>query len=247
MKNIKAFLLLTCAILILSCNSENTATDTSDSIAVSDPNKGQSEILRINGENIPIRSGPGKAFDKLVNEKATEAIGETQYCEVDYSVKVEAMETKEDWTKIKVVEPEWLSDIYIGWIPSKYIISEKENEKQSLGKLNSSEFEIIKEKHNSAVQNFHVLLKHPGFDRNYVYQFSKQFRKEFCSSGCNVYLYDSKSILPLIDIYPLEGKDYIKLADHFISLSSFDAPEVRDWYPYQDFKYKEYGGKKLKK
>jgi hypothetical protein len=30
-------------------------------------------------------------------------------------------------------------------------------------------------------------------------------------------------------------------------MSTFDATEVRDWYPYQDFKHKEYGGKNWKK
>ncbi|MEJ7766483.1 MAG: hypothetical protein WKF89_01640 [Chitinophagaceae bacterium] len=65
--------------------------------------------------------------------------------------------------------------------------------------------------------------------------------------NCHVHVYDSKSILPLVDIYPLTGKEYIKLSDHFVSISTFDAPEVRDWYPYHDFKYKEYGGKNWKK
>lgn len=105
----------------------------------------------------------------------------------------------------------------------------------------------MKTEHKPTVQSFHVLLKHPNFDKNYVYQFIKQFRKEICRINCNVYVYDTKSILPLVDKYPLTGKYYIKLADHFVSMSTFDATEVRDWYPYQDFKYKEYGGKNWKK
>jgi hypothetical protein len=194
-----------------------------------------------------MREAPGEKSRKLINEKATKALGKTQYCEVDNSVKVEVLETKDDWTKVKVAKPEWLSASHIGWIPSKYLISKQDEEKQELKSLDPKEYEIMKTGHNQAVQNFHVLLKRSDFDKNYVYQFVKQFRKEHCKSNCNVFVYDTKSILPLVDIYPLKPNDYIKLADHFVSMSTFDATEVRDWYPYQDFRYKEYDGKNWKK
>ena len=126
-------------------------------------------------------------------------------------------------------------------------MSKAEEEKKSLGKLDPIEYKIMKTAHKPGVQNFHVYLKHPNFDKNYVYEFIKQFRIENCTMNCNVYVYDTNAILPLVDMYPLERKDYIKLADHFVSMSTFDATEVRDWYPYQDFKYKEYGGKNWKK
>lgn len=234
--------------LILSCSSTPNTKDVDNStLSTNTVEQPSNKILGINGEAIPIRTAPGEKSKKLVNEKATKALGETHYCQVDYSTKVEVLETKNDWSKIKVVEPEWLSETHVGWIPSKYIISKDEEEKQSLGKLDPKEYEIMKTEHKPAVENFHVLLKHPNFDKNYVYQFIKQFRKENCTMNCNVYVYDSKSILPLVDVYPLTGKDYIKLANHFVSMSTFDATEVRDWYPYQDFKYKEYGGKNWKK
>lgn len=105
----------------------------------------------------------------------------------------------------------------------------------------------MKTSHNQAVQNFLILLKRSSFDKNYVYQFVTRFRKEHCNRNCNIYVYDTKSILPLVDIYPLNPKDYVKLADHFVSISTFDATELRDWYPYQDFKYKEYHGQNWKK
>jgi len=239
---------LVSAILILSCSSQTNTIDTDKEIsAPTNVEQAVNKMFGINGEDIPIRSTPGENAKKLVNEKATQIFGETHYCQVDFSTKVEVLETKNAWSKIKVVEPEWLSETHVGWIPSKYLISKEDEEKQSLKRIDPNEYEIIKESHKPAAQNFHVLLKHPNFDRNYVYQFIKQFRKEHCTMNCNVLVYDTKSILPLVDIYPLEGKDYIKLADHFISMSTFDAIEVRDWYPYQDFKYKDYGGKNWKK
>jgi hypothetical protein len=51
----------------------------------------------------------------------------------------------------------------------------------------------------------------------------------------------------LIDSYPLVKNDYLKMADHFVASSSFDAPNSIMWYPFQDIQYKEYGGKNWKK
>lgn len=236
------------AILILSCSSTSSTNDIDNyTLSTNTVEQPSNKIYSIDGEDIAIRTIPDEKAKKLINEKATKALGETQYCKVDYSTKVEVLETKNNWSKIKVVEPEWLSESHVGWIPSKYLISKSEEEKQSLRKLNPKEYEIMKTEHKPAVQNFHVLLTHLNFDKNYVYQFVKQFRKENCTMNCNVYVYDTKSVLSLVDLYPLMGKNYIKLADHFVSMSTFDAPEVRDWYPYQDFKYKEYGGKNWKK
>ena len=234
--------------LLVSC-SDSTQTDTVKTDNYETPNSvsNESEIFNISGEDISIRTGPGKEFEKLKNKKATEVTGKVEYCTVDYSVKVIISEKKGDWTKIKVVDPDWLSETYIGWIPSKYIITQHEANKDNLSALSSNDYEIIKTRHNSAVQNFHILLKRKKFDKNYLYQFSKEFRKEHCTMNCNVIIYDTKAIMSLIDVYPLDKKSYIKMADHLLSFSTFDAAEVRDWYPYQDFQYRDYGGKNWKK
>ncbi|GAB2622618.1 hypothetical protein GCM10027035_18030 [Emticicia sediminis] len=234
-------------LLNLSCSAPSNNDSLSENNNAIDEGKEVSKIFGIEGEDIPIREEPSEKSKKIVNQKATEALHKTEYCVVDYSVKVEVLEEKNNWSKIKVIDPDWLSDSHIGWIPSKYLLSPDAKEKQSIGKLNPSDYEIIKTKHNETVDNFHVYLKSKDFDKEYVYQFTKQFRKENCNINCNVYIYDSKAILPLVEIYPLPKADYLKLADHFISMSTFDATEVKDWYPYQDLKYKEYGGKNWKK
>jgi hypothetical protein len=238
------------AYLAVSSCSSNSGTSTSVNVDTTEHQESATsvpQIFGIEGDNIIIRTGPGKNFPGIVNEKASEAIGITEYCQVDNSVKVVVLETKEKWTKIKVVEPEWLSDSHVGWILSKSIITEKDQKAQEIGKLNSKDYQILITDHRPAVQNFHVWLKRKKFDKNYVYQFSKAFRKEYCTQNCNIDIYDSNNIKSLIGIYPLEGKAYLKMADHLISFSSFDATEVRDWYPYQDFHYKELGGKNWKK
>ena len=75
----------------------------------------------------------------------------------------------------------------------------------------------------------------------------KVSEKNFSTKDCNINLFDDKSVSSLIDKYPLSNSEYIKVADHFIALSSFETPNSFSWYPYQDFQYKEFGGKNWKK
>jgi hypothetical protein len=232
---------------VFSCSPSGSHLQETEQPLLSENVESVPEIYGINAEEVAIRNGPGLNFDKLINEKATETLGKPHYRQVDFSTKVELLETKNKWSKIRVVEPEWLSATHIGWIPSEVLISKEDQDKESLGQLDPNDYEILKENHNAAIQNFHVLLNRKSFDKNYVYQFIKAFRKDHCTRNCNVDLYDSKVISNLLDVYPLEDKDYLKVADHLISISTFDATEVRDWYPYQDFHYRELGGKNWKK
>lgn len=63
---------------------------------------------------------------------------------------------------------------------------------------------------------------------------------------CNINIIDAKDIYPLITEYPLDGKDYLYVADHFVAIVTFDDTSV--WmYPYQDSKYRDLGGKNWKK
>lgn len=247
-KYFSAIFILT-GILFFSCSQNNKKTTSVQRLepAVVETVIKSPEIYGIKGENIVIRNGPGENYEKLINEKASEALGKTDYITVDYSVKIIIQETNGDWSKIKVVDPDWLSNTHIGWIPTKCILIANAEDKGELKNLESEDYEIIKTDHTSTVQNFHVLIKQKGFDKESVFLFVKRFRNEHCTMNCNVLVYDSKSILPLIDKNQLVGKDYINLADHFISMSSFDAANVKSWYPFQDSQYKDYGGKNWKK
>lgn len=233
---------------LISCGQNNSKIALQNGNTVNYSESLEPEICGIKGEEILIRVGAGETYDKLVNKKATEMLNETQYATVDYSVKVIVEEEKGDWSKIKVVEPEHLSASHIGWIPTKYIIKKSKNNGQAkLEKLEKSVYEIINTKQNPTVKNYYVLIKYSAFDKDKIREFIEKFRSEFCSNSSNVYVYDTKSISTLIDKYPLEGREYILVADHFVAMSSFDTPETIWWYPFQDIKYKELGGKKWKK
>ena len=107
-----------------------------------------------------------------------------------------------------------------------------------------NEYEIIKTSHNRSVQNFHVLYK-KKITKDAITNFIAKFKKWYCTDKCNINIYDSKSVISIIDEYPLPKNDYIKLAEHFVAECEFESNDV--WfYPYMNIQYKEYGGKKSK-
>lgn len=116
---------------------------------------------------------------------------------------------------------------------------------EAIANLDSTKFEVLEEEFLPKVANYYLLYK-GVINKDSIYEFVQDFRNVHCVPA-NIYLYDSKEIYPLCKQYPLESKDYVFVADHFISESSFDCPNEVWWYPYQDFLYKKYGGKNWKK
>jgi hypothetical protein len=48
-------------------------------------------------------------------------------------------------------------------------------------------------------------------------------------------LIDDSSIYPLITKHPLDGSEYLKVADHFVAMVYFGTNDVQI-YPFQDIK-----------
>lgn len=114
-------------------------------------------------------------------------------------------------------------------------------------KLEPQAYEILSTNHYPKAENFNVFYKGEKNDEVSLNYFFDSFRENFATKDCNINLFDDKSIISLIDKYPLSKSEYINVADHFIASSSFEMPNDISWYPYQDFQYKEYGGKNWKK
>ena len=204
-----------------------------------EPNKS----YNIDGEEIFIRTGPGNNYNKIINTKATEALNETHYLTLDNSCKVVIEEENGEWARIRVVDPYWLGDSHKGWVPLKNI---RKTEKV-LPKLDANKFEILNVDSTSILKNYLVLIKFKNFTKQDITDFVRQLRTEFCKGNCNISIINTNSISSLIYKRDLDGSDYIKVADNFVAESYFDSPELIQWYPFQDIKYKELGGKNWNK
>lgn len=122
-----------------------------------------------------------------------------------------------------------------------------ENKRIIQKKIDHKIYEILSTNHYPKVENFNVFYKVKNVDQKSLNYFFDSFRENFATKDCNINLFDDKSIKSLIDKYPLSKAEYLKVADHFVALSSFETPNNFSLYPYQDFQYKEYGGKNWKK
>lgn len=114
-------------------------------------------------------------------------------------------------------------------------------------KLDTNLYEIIKRTTNPKVTNYYVLIKFSDFNKDTIIDFIQKFKNEFGYETSNVDLFDSKKAISLVDKEPLEGQEYIYVADHYIAMSIFgDAPGDLYYYPFQDYNYRDYGGKNWK-
>lgn len=64
---------------------------------------------------------PGGKGGKILNKKATMALGRKEFISVDDTVTVEVTEVEKTWAKVRVVNPVWLKDTHQGWLPLKKI------------------------------------------------------------------------------------------------------------------------------
>lgn len=114
---------------IKNVDNPTQLSNTTESSITSEPER--NTIYNIKGDEILVREGPGKQFNKIVNQKATDILGSLEYIHVDNTCKVLVLETKNGWSKINVIEPDWLRESHIGWIKSKYVYDPNNTQPES--------------------------------------------------------------------------------------------------------------------
>ena len=107
------------------------------------------------------------------------------------------------------------------------------------------DYQILYHKNIGDITTYHVLLLWDNFNEENLKDLAEFITEKESSNGsCNIYIYDSKDIEPLIGKYPLEGKEYVDVAEHLVLTRTFDGMVL--YYPMIDWYYKECGGKKTK-
>lgn len=211
------------------------------------PSQTKDKVLGVN-KKAYLLIKPSENTNKIVNEKYKAATGKIDYLQIDNSCKVKVLEENAEWVKVQVVDPDWLSQTHIGWV-KKDVIAFKEVTTKLPNLKENRDFKLLFTNDNNSVENHYVLILRKDLSENSLHLFAKSYKKAFDKSGrMNLYVYDTDKLGKLIkkDIaYQLnDAKEYIKLADHFVYMSSFDDMDM--YYPYQDLKYKECGGKNWK-
>lgn len=73
------------------------------------------------GSGINIRNGAGANFDKIINQKATSIMKTTHYISIDDTTTIFEECTKNNWSWVRVIDPDWLKNSHRGWVASKFI------------------------------------------------------------------------------------------------------------------------------
>ena len=72
-----------------------------------------------------------------------------------------------------------------------------ENKRIIKNKLVLSQYEILKESYNHAIENFHVLYKGESMNKEALHNFVLKFRKEYTTKNTNIYVYNKSDIANL--------------------------------------------------
>lgn len=103
----------------------------------------------------------------------------------------------------------------------------------TLSSSREDSYEIIKTNHNQTVENFYILNKSIPIDSEVLKSFCKKFRETKTSMKSTIQIFDNKSILNLINKYPLNAEEEMKYNKHCIAISTFESPNDVIIYPYK--------------
>jgi hypothetical protein len=115
---IVSYLLAVTGLLPTIAFAENTQPCGSESVKTG-------KSYKVSGEDIDVRHGPSIEFSKIVNQKASRILKSTHYISIDSSVTVIEQCTQGKWSKIRVTEPDYLSQSHRGWVPSNVLRGKK--------------------------------------------------------------------------------------------------------------------------
>lgn len=227
-------------LMVASCGNNNSS-NTNSSTSFDVQSQPAPVICQVLGSS-SLYAEPKDGAEKLINKKSTELLGEVDYLSIDKSCKVKILEEQDGWVKIQVTEPDWLTSSHIGWVKRNIVAMPSEIKEDTSVYEENKDYQVMYEKTIGTMLNVHVLLLAKTTEEEKLESITKYIKKtKYGNVSCNINIYDSKDIVPLIEKYPIEGQDYVKLADHFLYCLNFDGSSM--YYPYKDVQYKEYGGK----
>ncbi len=73
------------------------------------------DVVAVTGRH-ELRSAAESDAPRIKNEKATRLLKTPQYHVIDNSTKVRRLCVQDQWTKVRITSPDWLSDVS-GWVP----------------------------------------------------------------------------------------------------------------------------------
>ena len=228
-------------LIFASCGKKQTTVPQEDITEEQELPNLEASIFNVVAKS-DLYSEPNDTASRLINHKSTEALGYTDYLSIDASCTVEVIDSTDSWYKIQVIDPYWLKETHIGWVKKETLESP---DKAKLNLKENVDYHFLKRRENGNMKNLYFSYYLP-FNEADLLRVAKSLKEKHCpDEECNIYIYDTQDLMDIIDKYPLKDDEYLKVADHFIY--SYDFSNSGQYYPFQDIRYKELGGKNWKK
>lgn len=179
--------------------------------------------------------------EKIINPASGKYLIGIHYITAGTDCKIQIFEIENEWAKVQVVVPDYLSDTHVGWIKTKTI--EGSGFASPISVSNDS-FKIIKLEKVGSIENIFVEYNGEDLSSGAMKALVSKIRSD--TGSANIYVFGNKQVIELFDSASESKNEYILVADNFICMSPFDMPSAVMMYPYQDIQYKEYGGNNWK-
>ena len=99
-----------------------------------------------------------------------------------------------------------------------------ENKRIIKNKLVLSQYEILKESYNHAIENFHVLYKGESMNKEALHNFVLKFRKEYTTKNTNIYVTQDDIFIKTIFSYEnIKNNECIPISKEQYSIKYADA------------------------
>lgn len=181
--------------------------------------------------------------DKIINPASGIYIIGIDYIKGGTDCRIRILDLQDEWAKVQVIDPGYLSNTHIGWVPTKSIVGEGFTSQID---IQNNLFKIIKQDSSGSIVNCFVVYIGEDFSKRAMSSLVSKVRAQIIGQA-NIFIFANEQAAKQFESVDDSRDNYLFVADNYICMSTFDAPLSVMMYPYQDVQYKEFGGKNWKK
>lgn len=186
--------------------------------------------------SIQLRTSPFDTSKSVIDEINSSDIHK-EYCALDSSHLIVIVDTEDKWSKVKVIEPTYLSKTYIGWIPTdkliKFIPIDAEVSKQPKSTI---EYEVINEEKYET--SYKAQLTEYAFYKDSIY--TKEALKNVVMGIYNLNkdknVFKAHNKATVLGVYLFTSKEAIKDKADWIAMLVKSPNDTEPRVSFNDFK-----------
>ncbi|SES06512.1 hypothetical protein [Pedobacter rhizosphaerae] len=181
--------------------------------------------------NFPSQSAP-KVIDSINSSEIHK-----EYCLLDSTNKVIITDIKDNWCKVKVIEPDWLSKTYIGWVPADNLVEVHLTEKKVTPSIKATiKYEVINEQ--KLETNYKAQLIEYAIYKDTIYtkEALEDAVLEIYNLNSNKDVFETHDKATVLAVYLFTSKEAFKDKSNWIAMLIKGPNENEPRITYNDFK-----------